>query len=342
METDRYRVFISYSHEDIEIVEKLVKILEDNDLEVFWDKNFATGIGFTMQIKNFISNAHVFVPVLTKVSSKRGWVHQEIGYAMALNVPVLPVMLDEVPGEMLSQLLAVQWTDNTDTMKKRLSHETFQNLVNHTQRNTTPFYECAEYHEERTMMLVKYASEIADMGIYGKFRQIAALSSFHIPNQPINNNAWKKRDLSYKASDFTKKWLLYERQLMEEHARSEGCKIIINPYLEFGNPESKVARIKELITFLDSMPDDKVDIAIDEKLIDRNLTIIGDWFAVESVSVSLEGSNHSIFTRHAPTVRNKIQLFDQQFNHLNKGIEEDSTRINTIETLERIIAESGA
>lgn len=334
----KYRVFISYSHEDMEIVEKIVEILKGNDLDVLWDKDFAMGIGFNTQIKNFISSAHVFVPVLTKVSSKRGWVHQEIGYATALNVPVLPIMLDEVPGEMLSQLLAVEWADDVEVMKKRLSHETFSNLVNHTQRNTTPFYECAEHHEERTITLVKYASEITELNKWGHFRQIAALSSFHIPNKPITNEAWEKRDLGFKASPFTKKWLLYERQIMEEHARKEGCSLIINPTLGFGHLEAKEAKIRELIDFLKSMPDEKVYVAIDPELEERNLTMVGDWFAAESVSVSLEGSNHSIFTRHAPTVRNKIDLFEQQFNHLNKDFDGDSTRLMAIEKLEEIIS----
>jgi hypothetical protein len=333
----RYRVFISYSHKDIEIVEKIVEILKGNDLDVLWDKDFAMGMGFNTQIKNFISSAHVFVPVLTKDSSIKGWVHQEIGYATALNVPVLPIMLDEVPGEMLSQLLAVQWTDDVEVMKKRLSNETFGNLVNHTKRNSTPFYECAEHHEERTMMLVKYASEITDLNKWGHFRQIAALGSFHIPPKPINNEAWDKRDLEFKASAFTKKWLLYERQIMEEHARIAGCSIIINPTLKSKYPESKKAKIQELVDFLKSMPDEKVNVAIDKKLEERNLTIVGDWFAAESVSVSLEGSNHSIFTRHAPTVRNKIDLFEQQFNNLNEDFDGDSTRLMAIETLEDIL-----
>jgi hypothetical protein len=320
------------------IVEKIVEILKANNLDVFWDHDFAQGIGFTKQIKNFISSAHVFIPILTNNSSKRGWVHQEIGYASALNVPVLPIMLDEVPGEMLSQLLGVQWTEDPDIMKKRLSHETFSSLVNRTKRTTTPFYECAEYHEERTIMMVKYASEIVDLNKWGHFRQIAALGSFHIPNKPINHESWNKRVSGYNVSDFTNQWLLYERQIMEEHARKEGCSLIINPSLGFGHPKAKEARIVELIDFLKSMPDDKINVAIDPELKERNLTMVGDWFAVESVSVSLEGSNHSIFTRHAPTIRNKIDLFEQQFNHLNEEFNGDSTRLMAIDILEDIIS----
>jgi hypothetical protein len=107
-----YRVFISYSHEDRQMVEKVVQVLKQNGLTVLWDENFAFGHGFHEQIKNFISHAHVFMPIITRTSSQRGWVHQEIGYAMALNVPVLPVTKDQLPGEMLQQLHAVSLSDD--------------------------------------------------------------------------------------------------------------------------------------------------------------------------------------------------------------------------------------
>ena len=86
-----YRIFISYSHEDRRLARILANILEENGLIPMWDENFTWGHGFPEQIKNFISHAHVFVPIVTKASSKRGWVHQEIGYARALNIPILPI-----------------------------------------------------------------------------------------------------------------------------------------------------------------------------------------------------------------------------------------------------------
>jgi len=72
-----------------------------------WDKTFSYGHGFHEQIKRFIAHAHIFLPVITEASSRRGVVHQEIGYAMALNVPVLPVTVGIIPGEMLQPLHVV-------------------------------------------------------------------------------------------------------------------------------------------------------------------------------------------------------------------------------------------
>jgi hypothetical protein len=109
----KYRVFISYSHQDVEIVRVLEEILRNNGFDPMWDQYFAFGQGFHEQIRNFIAHAHVFLPVLTETSDQRKWVHQEIGYAMAMNVPVLPVAIstpekEALPGEMIQHLHAIR------------------------------------------------------------------------------------------------------------------------------------------------------------------------------------------------------------------------------------------
>jgi len=51
--------------------------------------------------------------------------------------------------------------------------------------------------------------------------------------------------------------------------------------------------------------------------IEKNVTIVGDWFFAESVSAALgEGYKHTIFTRHAPSIRSRIEAFDQEFEDL--------------------------
>ncbi len=82
------RVFISYSHQDAVLAEKIVKAIIANGMTPMWDKNFQFGFGFHQMIKTFISHSHVFLPIITESSNSRGWVHQEIGYAVALNIPV--------------------------------------------------------------------------------------------------------------------------------------------------------------------------------------------------------------------------------------------------------------
>ncbi len=340
-----YRVFISYSHEDYELVEKLVSILEENGLTPMWDRDFAWGHGFPEQIKNFIAHAHVFVPVITEASSKRGWVHQEIGYAMALNVPILPVTLDRVPGEMLQQLLAVSWSDDLEILKPKLSFRTFANLVRHAQGNSRPLFECAELQEDRTMMMVEYATKVLELGYHGHVRQKGALSSFHIPDKPVSNPVWYQRYGSIEPSLFRCKLLRDERRLLGEHARESGCSLIVNPYLSYEKygSQARMVRLRTLLEFLESMPDDMVRVAMSKRTPEgQSVTVVGDWFAAESVSASIgKGYRQTIFTRHAPTVQSMLELFDQELEDLIHEQEHmtGSSRDAAVATLRRMLVE---
>jgi TIR domain len=66
-----YRVFISYSHSDRETVERLAEMLDASGLDTMWDKHLLPGAGFSEQIQGFITNAHIFLPFITKASAHR-------------------------------------------------------------------------------------------------------------------------------------------------------------------------------------------------------------------------------------------------------------------------------
>ena len=342
-----YRVFISYSHEDLKLVKVVVKALEENGLTPMWDENFAWGHGFPEQIKNFIAHAHVFVPIITEASSERGWVHQEVGYAMALNIPILPITLDKVPGEMLQELLAVPWSDDSEKLKEQLSKETFEALVRKAQKNSRPVFECAEYHEDRTMMMAEYATKVLDLRNHGHVHQKGALSSFHIPHKPISHPIWKERYGSFEASDYRCRLLREERLVLEEHARESGCSLIIDPYLSYEKygPRARKVRLETLLEFLESMPEEKVRVAVNKGMPEgENLTIVGDWFSAESIlAVPGKGYQQTIFTRHAPTIGSRIELFDREMEELlrSRGHEAASSRDAAIAEINDILTGLG-
>lgn len=341
------RVFISYSHDDKESVKSIVNILEENGLTPLWDQSFAFGHGFPEQIKNFIAHAHVFMPIISTASSKRGWVQQEIGYAMALNIPVLPVAIDRMPGEMLQELHAMQLSEKIDHRKKQLAFGIFDRLVVRAQRNTQPLFECAEHHEERTAMMVEYASKILELGqgYYGHVRQKGALSSFHIPDKHIGHPIWQQRHGVQPVSEFLCKLLREERRVLVKHAKEEGYSITIDPYLSFKKygPLAKKVRLETLIDFLDkdTTPKEKVKVAINQGMpTGINLTIVGDWFAAESISATIgKGYQQTIFTRNAPSVRNRRDQFDKEMEDLFEAqqIKPIESRDEAIKTLKEIL-----
>lgn len=343
IERESYRVFISYSHNDTELVLKIIDVLDKNGLKPIWDKNFAYGHGFHEQIKTFISHAHVFLPVITEDSSKRGWVHQEIGFAMAHNIPVLPVTLGTLPGEMIRELHAICLSENLNELKDQLSKEVFTNLVNrHSDPSHALFY-CAELTEDRTIMIAKYANDIIDLGAYGSVRQKGALSSFHLPDKVITHPVWKKRYGKVGRSLFLCRCQRDERMAFERHARVNGCRLIIDPYLTYEpyGDEARIVRLETLVEFLESMPDDKVQVAINDKMhTEESLILVGDWFAAEAISASIgQGYRQTIFTRHAPSMRSRIELFDQEFDELidDLGWEAKSSKNSAITTINGII-----
>lgn len=348
-----YRIFISYSHQDQGLVSKIAGILEDNGLIPRWDRNFSVGHGFHEQIRNFIAHAHVFLPISTKTADERKWVHQEIGYATAFNIPVLPVAAGRLPGEMIEHIHALPLSDEAgagapndtdlDQLKKHLSKEVIAGLVQRFSDTGLALYQCAEFAEDRATMMAKYCDEVLAHGVCDIVRQKGALSSLHIPAQTINHPIWKARYGGLDRGPVHRRLQRQERIALEAHAREAGCKLIINPYIEYlrYGEAARIVRLECLLEFLESMPDSKCQVAINSEMDhDQSVTILGDWFAAESASAQIgQGYRQTVFTRHAPSMLRKIEAFDQEFEeHLSaRGWNAENSRANTIGEIKTIL-----
>jgi hypothetical protein len=336
----KIRVFISYSHSNKEFVGKLIPVLEKCDIDVIWDNNLIAGSGFHDQIKDSIASAHIFLPLITKESSERGWVHQEIGYAMALNIPVLPITTEDLdPGGMLQFIHAVK-IDKAENPEKFLNRFTFQSLLNNS--NTTPLFQCAHLPEERTRMLIEYANKIAGIDRYGMVRQKGGLSSFHIPDECILKTVWNERYIPEVKSEYHKRLQRNERLALEKHAIHGGYKIIITPEYAIKG-RSKVAagaRINTLINFLEKYKPEMGVVAIqNEEKKNQSLTIVGDWFLAESVSFNQgDGFTNTFFTRDAAEIARRTEDFECELQDLldQWGWSPEDSREKAIKELRRL------
>lgn len=342
MET--YRVFISYSHADRELVEKIVILLQENGLDVLWDHNLSFGHGFTEQIKNFIAHSHVFMPIITEASSHRGWVHQEIGFAMALNIPIWPLTKDKLPGEMLWHLHAMAISDNFEILKNQLSKEELNKLIRRHQRDSRPMFECAEQQEDRTLMMVEYANNILELNRDAHVWQKGGLSSFHIPDSPLSNQVWKDRYGAH-YSEYRCKLQRQERQTLEKHARDKGCSLILDTAISYERYGyfSKIARLKTIMEFLESMSDKEVIVAFlrpEQHHREHHITIVGDWFIAEAAYAHMDvGIRQTIFTRYAPSIRSRIETFDEEIGLLldESGILPENSRKHAIIEIQKAL-----
>ncbi len=345
-----YRIFISYSHQDENLVGRIAEILKENGMKPLWDRGFAYGHGFHDQIKLFIAHAHVFLPVITRAADDRKWVHQEIGYAMALNIPVLPVVLGGSPGEMIQQIHAVQLQGDLqhpdlDALKTHLSMVVIANLVQRYSDSDLAQYQCAGFAEDRAALLAKYSNDVLSLGEYGLVRQKGGLSSFHIPNNSLSHPIWKERYGGHDRGPVHCRLQRKERIALDAHARMAGCRLIINPNLQYRKwgRSARIVRLRNLIDFLESMDDGDCQVAIDREMKhDESLTIVGDWFFAESVSARVgQGYRQTIFSRHAPSMLNMIEAFDLEFQERLDADQQqpEHSRLQTIDTIRDIISE---
>ncbi len=340
---ERYRVFISYSHENKQEAGIIADMLRENGLSPFYDANLPPGRPFDDLIATYISHSHVFMPLITKESAQRGWVHQEIGYAMALHIPVLPVSIDNLPPAMIQRLHAVTLNDDLAMGREKLTYALIQNLV----ENCVPddaVYFCREQSEERAMMMARLADDVRTIGTTGFVRQRGGLSSFQIPNTPASHRVWTERYDPYLKNEYHCKCQLAERKALEIHARAQGCRLVINPYLIQGPRYSSTAQRARLGTFLEflrGMSPEKIDVAIDRDMdFNESVTILGDWFSAESYyRPETGGFMQTMFTTYAPGIKTKIETFDSEFETLlsQSGIQQGRSREAAVELIEQMI-----
>lgn len=188
--------------------------------------------------------------------------------------------------------------------------------------------ECTEDNARRARLLADYAGRVRSIGRSGRIRQKASLTSFHLPDRPATDHIW---EIYYRRSvddnGFLYRNLLAERQSLEEHARIEGCRLVIDPaelyeriYGRYGR-QSPAAHARGLLEFLEQRSVAHVEVAVnDDRDRKGSITIVGDWFSSEAIS-SKETANlrQALFTRNAATVDRQTREFDAEFHRLLKA-----------------------
>lgn len=86
-------VFISYSHTDAALADRIADILERLDVSYFRDiKDVEWGDNITASVKEGLSNASAVVVIISPGSLKSHWVSYEIGFATARGTRLLPFL----------------------------------------------------------------------------------------------------------------------------------------------------------------------------------------------------------------------------------------------------------
>jgi hypothetical protein len=332
------RVFVSYAHEDFAIAERIANVLKHDNVSPDWDRNVEPGTAFTTAIQGRILHSHVFMPLLTEKSHQRPWIHQETGYAMALNIPVLPLVIGEVKDltpTMTAQLQAVV-VPELRMLEDKLGNPPIGVIVRQLVQ-PQPFMprslvEIAYWPEARTELLGRYADRVLDLArqahVAPTLRQRGALSSFTIPDEDLSAPVWKQREKPKDRSDYYHYLQRLERQALERCTHEGGCRLLIDPAIHREEArgvslDAQAVRFRTLAAFLNKYVNQRapeegkpcVEIVVSPVPISGNLTIVGDWFYAESlVPRAGKGYYQTVFNWHAPSAYQKAIEFDKEFD----------------------------
>jgi len=347
-----FRIFVSYSHKDTELLGKLVGFLEDEGLVVLCDHDIAVGRPFTDAIKGLIAHAHVFMPLITANAQEGPWVHQETGFAMARNIPVLRVVTAGavVPQDMAAQIQAVMVRDDLSDLAAKLSREAVRKLVLSQASSPVDVVRIGDWAEQRSSMLAEYANRVHELGHTGMLRQSGGLSSFCLPNKSIEHPVWSERDGDNVRGKTLHGHQRDERLALERHVRQKGCRLVIDPNIDFSGrgPKVRMTRLQTLLDFLEDMrkgdDKDRCQIVISASAQDSNVTILGDWFMAVSYLPGEKGYRQTLFNWHAPTALRSAEAFDQRFAEAceERGKNAEEATEETLAVIRKVIADDKA
>jgi hypothetical protein len=312
-----FRVFLSYTANDAPLLESIVEALRELGACPWWDKQLRPGRLFLEEIKQKIATAHLFVPLLTPASVERAWVQQETGFALGINVPVLPIAVDTVPKAMLAGMQAIVVRQDLSDLKERLRDVDLEGIILPPIWRPSVLHSVADLPETRTEALVAQGTRLVESVAAGRIRQRALFSSFSIPEEAPTAAVWQQLDREQPRGEYYRQLLREERRLLERQAKDHGCTLIITPIINPGpvGPLVHRIRIETLIKFLESCAEGLVDIILTDQF-HGNETIVGDVLLARALPpLPNRDYRQTLFTSHAPTVLQACRAFDAAYHH---------------------------
>jgi hypothetical protein len=312
------RVFVSYSHADRSICDQVVAVLRTAGVLPRTDVDFKHGpTAFDRQLQTDISHAHVFVPILTPRSHERGWVHQEIGYALAMKVPCVPICVGSLPDGMLAMSQAVVVDEDLAGLEDKLAGVDFQGLVEQASQLWIPPAEAAIEPEERAITIARYCDEARRVAGLGCVRISGGLSSFSLPDQPPHHPMWQARYGNKPRLPYSYQVFRRERNAVAQHAMAAGLRMIINGGLNVdrdygeGVTRTRLCILTQFLEMFEGSDENVQLVVVDEHPAHLTLSV-GDWFFAESLAGRpVRGVLHTVFTTHAPSVSRHNTEFDR-------------------------------
>jgi hypothetical protein len=171
-------------------------------------------------------------------------VHQEIGYATALNVPVLPLAIGELPEGLIGDLHGKRLGPDLADLPHVLTRRAIDTLVSRAEPSSRTPAECALTPHERTQRIVQLAERVRDFGSLAHVRQRGGLGTFSLPRKTVAHPIWRQRDGETERTHEYRDLQRQERLILEQHAQAAGCDLVLDPtgLLNTHGPQARAAR----------------------------------------------------------------------------------------------------
>lgn len=261
----------------------------------------------------------MFIALLSDTSVARSWVLQEIGYATALKLPILPLSSGPDPDGLIHDLHALEVKPDWSNLEERLA------VVNWSAFTATDDHEppsalatLARSSLDRVRLLVSHAKQVKTYGKPGMLRQRAGLTSFSIPDAAAIDPVWIAFDGANARNPDYHRIQRQERRIFEDIAREFGCRLIINPHVKYADASARSIRLQSLRAFLaDTRSGEQIQAipAFNPEFV-GNVTILGDWWVAESLLLRSGGFREATFIRQPQTVKRFADDFDEDFDYL--------------------------
>lgn len=120
------KIFISYSHTNTPIVNKMVRFLETSGHQVWWDKRLLLGEEWAKELENQIASSEILICALSPGFFKSDYCKKEMDLAIEKSIKVFSVIVENVDEKDITEpFIAYQRVD----ISKGFSQESYAKIL---------------------------------------------------------------------------------------------------------------------------------------------------------------------------------------------------------------------
>lgn len=156
-------VFLSYAREDISKARELVRILEQEGWDVWWDKEITPGRDFELEIDQALANAKAVLVLWSSNSVASNWVRNEAKEAKEAN-KLVPVLLDDSRIPLSFRSLSTIELPNWPEKQSLIEIESIKTALRRVAQDEAPIQSLQQNGQSDEMTLsVRVATRVAEM-----------------------------------------------------------------------------------------------------------------------------------------------------------------------------------